>query len=216
MSRLVWDNDGERFFETGVSQGVLYPFINGAYANGVVWNGLTSFSDSPEGGEPEDLYADNIKYLSLMSTENFNFSIEAYTYPEEFGACDGSAEIATGVYAGQQKRQKFGFVCKTQIGNDADGADKGYKLHLCYGCLASPSEKSYETINDSPEAITFSWDVTTTPVAINDSFKPTAHIVIDSTKADSTKLAAFETTLFGGDSTEATLPLPAAVISALT
>ena len=220
-SALIWDDDGNRFFETGVDKGVLYPFTSGAYENGVAWNGLTSFSDSPEGGEPNDLYADNIKYLSIMSTENFNFSIEAYTYPEEFGECDGSKQAVAGAFVGQQPRKKFGFVCRTKIGNDVDGVDKGYKLHICYGCLASPSEKSYETINDSPEAITFSWDITTTPVKFNPTgsyatLKPTAHIVIDSTKADATKLAALEDTLFGKDNTnDATLPTPDAVLAAL-
>lgn len=217
---LVWDSDGDRYFETGVDKGVLFPYSNGAYSDGIAWNGLTSFSESPEGGEPNDIYADNIKYLTIMSTENANFSIEAYQYPPEFGVCDGSAQVVTGLYATQQKRAKFGFSCRTKIGNDEDGVDKGYKIHLYYGCLASPSDKSYETINESPEAVTFSWDVTTTPVAWDPtgsyaSFKPTAHLVIDSRTADSTKLAALEATLWGSSAANASLPTPDAVAAAL-
>lgn len=219
MAALTWDGDGERFYESGVSKGVLFPYTNGAYGTGVAWNGLTSFSESPEGGEPNDIYADDIKYLSLISTENFGFGIEAYTYPDEFGVCDGSAQAVIGVSVTQQPRQKFGFSCVTKIGNDVDGIEKGYKIHLCYGCLASPPEKSYETINDSPEATTFSWDVTCTPVAFDSTgsyanLKPTAHVIIDSTKVDATKLTAFEKTLYGDGQSTSTLPTPDAVLAA--
>ena len=222
MPKLVWDNTGERLFETGVDHGVLYVMGTNGYENGVVWNGLTAVNESPEGGEPTALWADNIKYLNLMSTESFGGSIEAYTYPDEFMACDGSVELTTGLIAGQQARKQFGLAYRTKIGNDVDGSDHGYKLHLVYGCLASPSDKAYETINDSPDAITFSWDFTTTPVAVVDGngdeiAKPTAHLIIDSTKADATKLATLETTLFGGEgqNANATLPLPYAVMQAL-
>lgn len=219
MAALTWDGDGERFYESGVSKGVLFPYTSGAYGTGVAWNGLTSFSESPEGGEPNKIYADDIEYLSLVSTENFGFGIEAYTYPDEFGVCDGSAQPVVGVNVTQQPRKKFGFSCVTKIGNDEDGIEKGYKIHLCYGCLASPSEKSYETINDSPEAITFSWDVTCTPVAFDPAgsyktLKPTAHLVIDSTKVDAAKLTAFEKTLYGDAQGTSTLPTPDAVLAA--
>lgn len=220
MARLVWDADTQRLFETGVSQGVLFPMgSNGTYENGVAWNGLTAFNESPDGGEPTDLYADNIKYLSLMSTENFKFTIEAYTYPDEFAECDGSKSIVTGAYVGQQARKKFGFCCKTQIGNDVDGSDHGYKLHLVYGCLAAPSDKSYDTINDSPDAITFSWEVSTTPVEIGEGFKKSAHIVVDSTKVAEGKLTALENWIYGSDGTggaDAAMPTPAKVIELLT
>ena len=226
MPKLVWDNTGERFFETGVDHGVLYVMGTNGYENGVVWNGLTAVNESPEGGEPTALWADNIKYLNLMSNESFGGSIEAYTYPDEFMVCDGSVELTSGLIAGQQVRKQFGLAYRTRIGNDVEGSDHGYKLHLVYGCLASPSEKGYETINDSPDAITFSWDFTTTPVAVVDGngveiAKPTAHLVIDSTKftetARATKLAALETTLFGGEgqSANATLPTPYEVMQAL-
>ena len=210
MSKLVWDKTGERFYETGVNQGVLYPQgINGTYPLGVAWNGLTAVTESPTGAEATPLYADNIKYLNLMSAEEFGATIEAYTYPDEFAQCDGSAEIADGVMIGQQSRKAFGLSYKTTLGNDVDGNDHGYKLHIIYGALAAPSEKGYSTINDSPEAITFSWEVTTTPVSVT-GFKPTASIVIDSTKADKTKLAALEAILYGATEpeTEARLPLP--------
>jgi hypothetical protein len=208
MSKLVWDQTGERFYETGVSQGVLYPQgEGGTYPNGVAWNGLISVTESPSGAESTPLYADNIKYLNLMSAEEFGATIEAYTYPDEFAQCDGSAEIATGVMIGQQNRKVFGLSYKTALGNDVDATDYGYKLHLIYGALAAPSEKGYSTINDNPEAITFSWEVTTTPVSVT-GFKPTASITIDSTKADPTKLAALEDILYGGEETEARLPLP--------
>ena len=208
MSKLVWDKTGERYYETGVKQGVLYPQDStGAYPKGVAWNGLTAVTESPSGAESNPLYADDIKYLNLISAEEFGATIEAYTYPEEFAECDGSAEIAPGVTIGQQKRTAFGLSYRTSLGNDVDGADHGYKLHLVYGALAAPSEKAYATINDSPEAITFSWEVTTTPVAV-EGFKPTAHLEINSTKVDTDKLAALEAILYGSESEEARLPLP--------
>lgn len=216
MSKLVWDKTGERLYETGVKQGVLYPqSASGTYPKGVVWNGLTSVSESPSGAEATPMYADDIKYLNLFSVEEFGATVEAYTYPDEFALCDGSAEIADGVMIGQQKRKAFGLSYKTSVGNDIDGNDHGYKLHLVYGAMASPSEKGYSTINDSPEAITFSWEVTTTPVSVS-GFEPTASITIDSTKADTTKLAALEEILYGKDPTseggtdgvDPRLPLP--------
>ena len=208
MSKLVWDKTGERFYETGVNQGVLYPQgVNGTYPKGVAWNGLTAVTESPTGAEATPLYADNIKYLNLISAEEFGATIEAYTYPDEFAQCDGSSEIVDGVTIGQQSRKAFGLSYKTKLGNDVDGDDHGYKLHIIYGATAAPSEKGYATINDSPEAITFSWEVTTTPVSVT-GFKPTASIVIDSTKADKTKLTALETILYGSTETEARLPLP--------
>ena len=215
MSKLKWDQIGEKTYETGVKQGVLYPMANGLYPTGVAWNGLTAVTESPSGAEATPLYADDIKYLNLISAEQFGATVEAYTYPDEFGACDGSAALATGVAIGQQSRKTFGLCYRTTFGNDADGADYGYKLHLIYGAMAAPSEKGYATINDSPEAITFSWAITTTPVAVT-GFKPTASITIDSTKADPTKLAALEAILYGTDAGEggtpeatvARLPLP--------
>ena len=208
MSKLVWDNTGERYYETGVKQGVLYPLQSaGVYSKGVAWNGLTAVTESPSGAEATPLYADDIKYLNLISNEEFGATIEAYTYPDEFAECDGSAALASGVMIGQQKRKTFGLCYRTSVGNDIDGTDYGYKLHLIYGCLAAPSEKAYATINDSPEAITFSWEVSTTPVNVT-GFKPTSQITIDSTKVDETKLAALEAELYGSDEKEARLPLP--------
>ena len=208
MPKLTWDNTGERIFETGVKQGVLYPIqSDGKYTKGVAWNGLTAVTESPSGAEATALYADDIKYLNLLSNEEFGATIEAYTYPDEFAECDGSAELATGVMIGQQKRKTFGLCYRTTIGNDVEGNDYGYKLHLVYGCLAAPSEKGYSTINDNPDAITFSWEVSTTPVNV-EGFKPTSQITIDSTKADPTKLAALEAVLYGAESAEAKLPLP--------
>lgn len=206
--KLVWDNTGERFYETGVKQGVLYKQDStGAYPKGVAWNGLTAVTESPSGAEATPLYADDIKYLNLMSAEEFGATVEAYTYPDEFAECDGSAALAEGVMIGQQKRKAFGMAYKTTLGNDVDGNEYGYKLHLIYGALAAPSEKAYATINDSPEAITFSWELTTTPVNVT-GHKPTASLVIDSTKADAAKLAQLEAILFGSESEEARLPLP--------
>jgi len=208
MSKLVWDQTGERFYETGVKQGVLYPQeTGGIYPTGVVWNGLSAVTESPSGAEPTPIYADDIKYLNLLSAEEFGATIEAYTYPDEFAQCDGSAEIATGVIIGQQNRKVFGLSYKTTLGNDVDGNDHGYKLHIIYGALAAPSEKGYSTINDSPEAITFSWEITTTPVSVT-GFKPTASIVIDSTKVDATDLEALEEILYGTIDNDPYLPLP--------
>lgn len=215
MPKLTWDASGERLYETGVKQGVLYVMNNNVYGNGVAWNGLTAITESPSGAESTPLYADDIKYLDLRSTEEFGATIEAYTYPDEFAACDGSASLADGVSIGQQARKMFGLCYRTTVGNDTDGTDHGYKLHLIYGATASPSEKAYETINDSPEAITFSWEITTTPVSVT-GFKPTASITIDSTKADPTCLAALEEKLYGGTSAEPTLPLPDEVKTIMT
>ena len=216
MSKIVWDAIGEHTFETGVRNGVLYlKGVEGTYNTGVAWNGLTSVSESPEGAEATDLYADDIKYLTLMSAENFKATIEAYTYPVEFEECDGSATIAKGVVIGQQSRKPFGLCYRTAIGNDTDGNEHGYKLHIVYGCQASPSEKQYSTINDSPEAITFSWEVNTTPVNVNGK-KPTATLIIDSTKADKAKLTALEAILYGSESTEPRLPLPDEIATLMT
>lgn len=209
MSKIKWDQTGERYYETGVSKGVLYPYADNAYANGVAWNGLINVSESPEGAEATPLYADNIKYLNLMSAEEFKATIEAYTYPDEFAACNGEASLEEGVSIGQQKRSQFGLSYQTKIGNDVN-SELGYKIHLVYGALAAPSEKAYATVNDSPEAITFSWEISTTPVEVP-GFKPTASLVIDSTKVDPTKLAEFEKKLYGDETTEATLPLPSEV-----
>ena len=208
MSKIVWDQTGERLYETGVKQGVLYvQDTQGTYPKGVAWNGLTAVTESPSGAEATPLYADDIKYLNLISTEELGGTIEAYTYPDEFAECDGSASIATGVYIGQQPRKTFGMCYTTTVGNDVDSNAHGYKLHLIYGALASPSEKAYSTINDSPEAITFSWEFSTTPVNVT-GFKPTANIVIDSTKANPKKLAALEKILYGDTEVEPRLPLP--------
>lgn len=213
MSKIIWDNTGERTYETGVDHGVLYPIQEGGlYTKGVAWNGLTAVTESPSGAEATPLYADNIKYLNLVSAEDFGCTIEAYTYPDEFAECDGSAEIATGVYAGQQARKVFGLCYRTILGNDTDSNAHGYKLHLIYGCLASPSEKSYSTVNDSPEAITFSWEVKSTPVNVS-GFKPTAVLTIDSTKVEPSKLAKLEEALYGSGSTEAKLPTPDEVVA---
>lgn len=206
--KLVWDQTNERLYETGVKMAVVYPqATGGTYPMGVAWNGLTAVTESPSGAEATALYADDIKYLNLMSAEEFAATIEAYTYPDEFAECDGSAELAKGVAIGQQKRKAFGLCYRTVLGNDVDGNDYGYKLHIIYGAMAAPSEKAYATINDSPEAITFSWELSTTPVSV-DGFKPTASITIDSTKADPTKLEALEKILYGSEEAEARLPLP--------
>ena len=208
MAQIAWDAIGEKFYETGVDHCVLYQQQNdGSYGNGVAWNGVSSISESSDGGEPSPVYADNIQYLNLFSTEKTKLSIEAYTYPDEFAECDGSAELTTGVKIAQQTRKQFGLSYRTQIGNDTQNTDYGYKLHLVYGCMAQPSEKGYSTINDSPEAITFSWELTTTPVSVT-GFKPTAIITIDSTKTTKAKMEALEAILYGGENTDARLPLP--------
>lgn len=199
--KLVWDKTGEHYYETGVKNGVLYPMsATGTYPKGVAWNGLTAITESPSGAEATALYADDIKYLNLMSNEEFGATVEAYTYPDEFAECDGSASLAEGVYIGQQARKTFGLCYRTTLGNDAKGNDYGYKLHIIYGAMASPSEKAYSTINDSPDAITFSWELSTTPVAVA-NFKPTASLTIDSTKVDPEKLASLEEILYGKDGT---------------
>ena len=218
MAKLVWDKTGDRLYETGGENGVLYIPTSGVYSKGVAWNGLTAVTESPSGAEATALYADDTKYLSLMSAEEFGATIEAYTYPDEFAACDGSAELADGVMIGQQKRSTFGLCYKTTIGNDTEGNDHGYKLHIIYGAQAKPSERAYASINDSPEAITFSWEITTTPVNVTGA-KPTASLVIDSTKADPSKLAALEDILYGKDgepANEPRLPLPDEIKSLMT
>ena len=213
MSKIVWDKTGERYYETGVKMGVLYPIqTDGRYSKGVAWNGLTAVTESPSGAEATPLYADDIKYLNLISNEEFACTIEAYTFPDEFADCDGSAALATGVMIGQQKRKTFGLAYRTAFGNDVDGVDHGYKLHLVYGCMAAPSQKAYTTQNDSPEALTFSWEVSTTPVAVT-GFKPTSQITIDSTKVKPENLTALEEILYGkdgdgGSAVEPRLPLP--------
>ena len=207
MPKLIWDTTGERVYETGVRNGVLYPMVEGAYPKGVVWNGLTAVTESPSGAESTPLYADDIKYLNLISAEEFGATVEAYTYPEEFAECDGSATLVKGVTIGQQPRKTFGMSYRTVIGNDVNNESHGYKLHLIYGAVATPSEKAYSTINDSPEAITFSWELTTTPVNVT-GFKPTACLTIDSTKVDKEKLTALEDILYGTQEAEARLPLP--------
>lgn len=217
MPKLVWDETGKRLYETGVSKGVLYVQTDeGTYGNGVAWNGLTAVNESPSGAEATPLYADDIKYLELTSTEEYGASIEAYTYPEEFEQCDGSAELGVGVTIGQQPRKAFGFCYRTLIGNDVKNNDYGYKIHIVYGAKAAPSEKAYQTVNDSPEAITFSWELTTTPVNVT-GHKPTACITIDSTKIEPAKLTSIEEALYGTDSAEPKLLLPdeiAAIIKA--
>lgn len=208
MAKLVWDESGKRLYETGVEKGVLYvQGENGQYENGVAWNGLTAVTESPSGAEPTALYADDIKYLELFSAEEFGATIEAYTYPEEFEACDGSASLGKGVTIGQQDRKAFGLCYRTVVGNDVKGNEHGYKIHLVYGAKAKPSEKAYATVNDSPEAVTFSWEVTTTPVNVA-GFKPTASVTIDSTKIEAGKLKAIEDKLYGTQDQEPTLLLP--------
>ena len=214
MSKLVWDVVGERNYETGVSKGVLYPMVSGAYPKGVAWSGLTTVTETASGAEATPLYADNIKYLNLMSVEELGGTIEAYTAPDEFGACDGTAELTTGVSIGQQPRQTFGLAYQTILGNDTENNKHGYKIHLIYGALASPTERSYATVNDSPEAMTMSWEFSTTPVSVT-GFEPTSLVVIDSTKVDAEKLAAFEAIIYGSDDAEARLPLPDEVATLL-
>lgn len=205
MAKLVWDAVGARHYETGVSKGVLFPMTGtgGTYVTGVPWNGLVTVTESPSGAEASPLYADNIKYLSLTSVEEFGCTIEAYTYPDEFGACDGTAELDTGIYLGQQGRALFGLAYVTQIGNDVDGNTHGEKLHLVYGCLAAPSERAFGTINDSPEAITFSWEVTTTPVAVSGK-KPTSLLIVDSTKIAALDYTTITDKIYGTDGTPGT------------
>lgn len=216
MPALTWDAIGDRFYETGVDHGVLYiPDVTGVYATGVAWNGLTSVTESPSGAEPTAQYADNIKYLNLFSAEEFGATIEAFTYPDEFAQFDGLATPEPGLQIGQQVRKTFGLSYRTRVGNDLEGDDHGYKLHLVYGCQASPSEKAYNTINDSPEAITFSWEITTTPAPVT-GFKPTSLIVLDSRTIDPAMLAAFELVLYGDEETTAKLPTPDEVIEAFT
>lgn len=213
MAKLVWNEAGKRLYETGVDRGVLYVSDgNGGYKKGVVWNGLVSVNESPSGAEATPLYAGNVKYVELMSNEEFGASIEAYTYPEEFEQCDGSAELADGITIGQQPRKSFGLCYRTKIGNDTAGDEHGYKIHLIYGAKAAPTEKSYTTINDSPEAITFSWEITTTPIEVA-GHKPTATLTIDSTKVSPTTLAAIENKLYGDTTGEATLPTPAEILA---
>jgi hypothetical protein len=217
MSKLTWDAVGERYYETGNKKGVLFVYDSEkkTYGAGVAWSGLTAVTESPSGAEATPLYADDIKYLNLMSAEEFGCTIEAYTYPDEFKACDGYAELGTGVTIGQQKRSTFAFSYVTTLGNDVDNNDYGYKIHIVYGCLASPSEKSYATINDSPEAITFSWEIATTPIEV-EGHKPTATITIDSTKVTKEQLAAIEAKLYGTESEESTLLMPADIVEILT
>lgn len=213
---LKWDETGKRFYETGVKKGVLYPQnVDGAYPKGVAWSGLTGVTESPSGAEPTALYADDIKYLNILSNEEFAATIEAYTYPDEFADCDGSGSLSTGVMIGQQKRKTFGLSYVTALGNDVDGNEHGYKIHIIYGCLAAPSEKAYATINDSPEAITFSWEVSTTPVNVTDA-KPTATVVIDSTKVSEKALKAIEDALYGTETADPYLPLPDALKTLIT
>lgn len=212
MSKLVWDAIGERLYETGTKHGVLYPQVGSAYPKGYVWNGLTAVTESPEGGEATAIYADDIKYLNIRSVEDYGATIEAYTYPDEFAECNGERVVVPGVTIGQQSRKPFGFSWTTTVGNDVDYDDYGYKLHLVWGATAAPSEKSYQTINDSPEAITFSWEIDTVPVEVP-GYKPTSHMEIDSTKTDSEKLAQLEAILYGSDNADARLPLPEEVIS---
>lgn len=212
MPRLTWDGIGERLFETGVEKGVLFPYENNEYSKGVAWNGLVSVSENPSGAENTNLWADNIKYLNLISAEDYSSTIEAYTSPDEFAECDGRKSIAKGVTIAQQKRKAFGFSYVTKVGNDTDSSDHGYKIHLIYGCHAAPSSKDYNTINDSPEAITLSWEVSTTPIDVPGN-KPTAHITIDSTTVDAAKLKTFEDILYGSENAESRLPLPTEIIS---
>lgn len=212
MSKLVWDQDGTRNLEAGVKNVVLFPMGTNGYENGVAWSGITGISENPAGADLTDLYADDIKYASLRAAETFGCTIEAYTYPDEWNACDGSAEAYNGVFLGQQARKAFGLCYKTSIGDDAHpGMDKGYKIHLIYNCTASPSSRSFATINDNPDAISFSWEASSTPVAV-EGYKAVSTIVIDSTKADDAKLKTLEASLYGSENTEATLPTPAAVL----
>lgn len=215
MAKLVFNNVGERLFETGVKNGVLYVMgDDGTYENGVVWNGLTAVTESPSGAETTPLYADDVKYVVIYAAEEFGATVEAYTYPEEFEECDGSASIFEGITIGQQTRKSFGMCYKTSVGNDVQGQDFGYKIHIIYGAKAAPSEKSYSTINDSPEAVTFSWELSTVPVPV-EGFNPTATMVIDSTRVPAEKMALIEDKLYGTEDSEATLPLPGELLALL-
>ena len=215
MAKLVFDEVGARYFETGVKNGVMYlQKDDGSYDVGVPWNGLTAVTESPGGGEATPLYADDIKYVTLRSAEEFSATVEAYTYPDEFAVCDGSASLSEGVTIGQQARRAFGLSYKTAVGNDIQGQDLGYKIHIIYGCTVAPSEKAYSTINDSPEAITFSWELSSTPAPVT-GHNPTSTVVIDSTRVDAEKLAAIEAVLYGDDEKEATLPTPDELIDLL-
>lgn len=215
MPRLEWDKTGERLFETGVDRGVLYPAVSGAYPKGVAWNGITAVNENPSGAEPTALHADNIKYLTLLSAEEYKYTVEAYMFPDEFYACDGSATLVEGVTIGQQARTPFGLSYRTLIGNDADGQEHGYKLHLIYGGLASPSQKDHKTVNDNPDAATMSWEVDCTPVNVP-NHKPTASVEVDSTKLAPEKLKALEDILYGSAEKEARLPLPEELITILS
>lgn len=213
MSKLVWDETGKRYYETGVKQGVLYPQgTNGAYTKGVAWSGLSAVTENPSGAESNPIYADDIKYIDLRSAEEFGATVEAYTYPDEFAECDGSAEIAPGVTIGQQTRKAFGLSYKTILGNDTEFNDHGYKLHIIYNATAAPSEKNYQSVNENPEAITFSWELTTTPIAVT-GYKPTASLTIDSTKTTAAKMQAIEDILYGTAQNEPRLPLPDEIIT---
>ena len=216
MTQLAWDETGKKVYETGTDRGVLFVIdgTSGSYGTGVAWNGLTGVSQSPDGASATPKYADNVKYLNMISEENFKGAINAYTYPDEFEACDGSKSPVKGLSVGQQTRAGFGLSYRTMVGNDTEGTGYGYKLHLVYGATASPSKRDYQSINDSPDAITFSWDFTTTPVVVP-GLKPSAHLVIDSTKVDATKLQALETALYGNSTGVSRLPLPAEVITLL-
>lgn len=215
MAKLVFNNVGERLFETGVKNGVLYVMgDNGTYENGVVWNGLTAVTESPSGAETTPLYADDVKYVVIYAAEEFGATVEAYTYPEEFEQCDGSASIFEGITIGQQTRKSFGMCYKTSVGNDVQGQDFGYKIHIIYGAKAAPSEKAYSTINDDPDAVTFSWELSTVPVPV-EGFNPTATMVIDSTRVPAEKMTLIENKLYGTESEEATLPLPNEILELL-
>ena len=215
MSKLVWDQTGEHYYETGVKMGVLYPQVSGAYPKGVAWNGLTQVAENPSGAESNPIYADNIKYLNIVSAEEFGATIEAYTYPDEFMECDGSAEVVAGVNIGQQARKTFALCYRTRIGNDVAGDNLGYKIHIIYNCQAAPSGKTYSTVNESPEAITFSWELSTTPVPV-EGYRPTATVVIDSTKVSSSALEAVEAALYGNEENEAKLPSIENLLAMLT
>lgn len=208
MSKMIFDKEGERRYETGVSDCALFVMNEGVYGAGVPWNGITGITESPSGAEATPLYADNIKYLNLISAEEFGATVEAYTYPDEFAECDGSASLYTGVTLGQQPRKTFGLAYKTKLGNDTEGDENGYLIHLIYGCKAAPSERAYATINDSPEAIQFSWEITTTPIAFGEGYKPTAVLTINSTKATAEKMAALEALIYGSADAEPKMPLP--------